>query len=464
MPIIPKRTEMPAQSPDERIHNFSEVALGYSPELAQQEAQRCLHCKNHPCVQGCPVHNNIPDFITKIKEGDYEGAYQIIRLTSSLPAVCGRVCPQENQCEGACTMGVRFEPVAIGRLERFVADWHNANVYEHVEKPASNGHRVAVVGSGPAGISCAGDLAKMGYEVTIFEALPIAGGVLEYGIPEFRLPKSVVHIEIEKLKLYGVDIRTGVEIGKDVTVDGLFAQGFEAVFLGNGAEKPIYMDIPGENSNGVYTANEELLRANLRMDRAGNPMDPIDLKDKLVAVCGGGNVAMDAASTAVRLGAKKVFIVYRRTLNELPARKEEVQSVMDEGVDFRLLQNPVEILSDPETGNVTGMRCIKMALGEPDESGRRRPVPIEGSEFIMDVDVVIMAIGTKADPGIASTTSDLEVNRKGLYVIDENGKTSHVGVFAGGDGVTGPLTVISAMKEGKSAARNIDEWLRSKHA
>ena len=464
MPIIPKKTEMPSQTPDERIHNFSEVALGYTPELAQAEAQRCLHCKNHPCVQGCPVHNNIPDFIAKIKEGDYEGAYQIIRLTSSLPAVCGRVCPQENQCEGACTMGVRFEPVAIGRLERFVADWHNANVIENTERPEPNGHRVAVVGSGPAGISCAGDLAKMGYSVTIFEALPVAGGVMEYGIPEFRLPKLIVHREIDKLKAYGVEILTGVEIGRDITIDGIFAQGYEAVFLGNGAEKPIYMDIPGENSKGVYSANEELLRANLRMDRAGNPMEPIDLKDKLVAICGGGNVAMDAASTAVRSGARKVFIVYRRTLNELPARKEEVQSVMDEGVEFRLLQNPVEILSDPETGNVTGMRCIKMELGEPDESGRRRPVPVEGSEFVMDVDVVIMAIGTKADPGIASTTSDLEVNRKGLYVIDENGKTSHVGVFAGGDGVTGPLTVISAMKEGKAAARNIDVWLRSKHA
>lgn len=459
MKIIPTRTSIPSQEPEDRIHNFDEVILGYTPELAQAEAERCLHCKTHPCVDGCPVHNNIPDFIAKIKEGDYEGAYQIIRLTSSLPAVCGRVCPQENQCEGACTMGVRFEPVAIGRLERFVADWHNANVPENPEVPESNGHRVAVVGSGPAGISCAGDLAKLGYSVTIFEALPVPGGVMQYGIPEFRLPKAVVRREIEKLRLYGVEIKTGVEIGRDITVAGLFAQGYEAVFLGNGAEKPIYMDIPGENSIGVYSANEELLRANLKMDEHGNPAEPLDLKDKLVAICGGGNVAMDAASTAVRLGAKKVFIVYRRTLNELPARKEEVQSVMDEGVEFRLLQNPVEILNDPETGKVVGMRCIRMELGEPDESGRRRPVPVEGSEFVMDADIVIMAIGTKADPKIASTTDDLQVNRKGLYIIDENGKTSRKGVFAGGDDVTGPLTVISAMKEGKAAARSIDIYL-----
>lgn len=459
MKIIPTRTSIPSQEPEDRIHNFDEVILGYTPELAQAEAERCLHCKTHPCVDGCPVHNNIPDFIAKIKEGDYEGAYQIIRLTSSLPAVCGRVCPQENQCEGACTMGVRFEPVAIGRLERFVADWHNANVPENPEVPESNGHRVAVVGSGPAGISCAGDLAKLGYSVTIFEALPVPGGVMQYGIPEFRLPKAVVRREIEKLRLYGVEIKTGVEIGRDITVAGLFAQGYEAVFLGNGAEKPFYMDIPGENSIGVYSANEELLRSNLKMDEHGNPAEPLDLKDKLVAICGGGNVAMDAASTAVRLGAKKVFIVYRRTLNELPARKEEVQSVMDEGVEFRLLQNPVEILNDPKTGKVVGMRCIRMELGEPDESGRRRPVPVEGSEFVMDADIVIMAIGTKADPKIASTTDDLQVNRKGLYVIDENGKTSRKGVFAGGDDVTGPLTVISAMKEGKAAARSIDIYL-----
>ncbi|MDY6059317.1 MAG: NADPH-dependent glutamate synthase [Candidatus Fimenecus sp.] len=466
MPISQKKHEMPTQSPEIRAKNFKEVALGYSEETAVAEAQRCLNCKNRPCVSGCPVNVHIPDFISKIKEGDFEGAYREISLSSTLPAVCGRVCPQETQCESKCTLGIKFEPVGIGRLERFVADWHNENQTVAPVAPQSNGHRVAIVGSGPSGLTCAGDLAKKGYKVTIFEALHTAGGVLVYGIPEFRLPKSIVAKEVDTLKALGVDIETNVVIGKTLTVDELFDMGYEAVFIGSGAGLPNFMGIPGESLKGVYSANEFLTRSNLMKAYNDDPVTPI-MKGGKVAIIGGGNVAMDAARTALRLGADKVYVVYRRSMEELPARKEEVEHAMEEGIDFRLLNNPVEILGynnpdnprDEKNGFVTGMKCIKMELGEPDARGRRRPVPIEGSEFILDVDTVVVSIGTSPNPLIKSTTKGLEVNERGGIIINEDGLTTRDCVYAGGDAVTGAATVISAMGAGKHAAKAIDEYL-----
>lgn len=466
MPISQKKHEMPTQSPEIRAKNFKEVALGYSEETAVAEAQRCLNCKNRPCVSGCPVNVHIPDFISKIKEGDFEGAYREISLSSTLPAVCGRVCPQETQCESKCTLGIKFEPVGIGRLERFVADWHNENQTAAPDAPQSNGHRVAIVGSGPSGLTCAGDLAKKGYKVTIFEALHTAGGVLVYGIPEFRLPKSIVAKEVDTLKALGVDIETNVVIGKTLTVDELFDIGYEAVFIGSGAGLPNFMGIPGESLKGVYSANEFLTRSNLMKAYKDDPVTPI-MKGGKVAIIGGGNVAMDAARTALRLGADKVYVVYRRSMEELPARKEEVEHAMEEGIDFRLLNNPVEILGynnpdnprDEKNGFVTGMKCIKMELGEPDARGRRRPIPIEGSEFILDVDTVVVSIGTSPNPLIKSTTKGLEVNERGGIIINEDGLTTRDCVYAGGDAVTGAATVISAMGAGKHAAKAIDEYL-----
>ena len=458
---------MPTQEPQVRAHNFDEVALGYSEETAIDEALRCLNCKHMPCVNGCPVKIHIPEFIGKIKEGDFEGAYQVISRSSSLPAVCGRVCPQESQCESKCVRGIKGEPVGIGRLERFVADWHNAHYSGDIEKPESNGHRVAIVGSGPSGLTCAGDLAKKGYDVTVFEALHLAGGVLVYGIPEFRLPKAIVQKEVDTLKALGVKIETNVVIGKTITVDELFEDGFEAVFIGSGAGLPRFMGIPGESLKGVYSANEFLTRSNLMKAYRDSSATPI-LHAKRVAVVGGGNVAMDAARTALRLGAEEVSIVYRRSLDELPARAEEVEHAMEEGIVFRVLNNPTEIIGynnpddkrDPKNGFVTGMRCIRCELGEPDEKGRRRPVEIEGSEWVLDVDCVIMSIGTSPNPLIKSTTEGLEVNRHGgIIVEEETGKTSKDGVYAGGDAVTGAATVILAMGAGKTAADAIDKYL-----
>ena len=468
MADMSKRNEMPVQDPAVRAHNFDEVALGYSEETAIAEAMRCLNCKNMPCVTGCPVNIHIPEFIAKIKEGDFEGAYQIITKSSSLPAVCGRVCPQENQCEAKCVRGIKGESVGIGRLERFVADWHNAFVTTPPVKPQSNGHKVAVVGSGPSGLTCAGDLAKKGYEVTVYEALHTAGGVLVYGIPEFRLPKSIVKKEVETLKKLGVDIQTNVVIGKTLTVDELFEMGYEAVFIGSGAGLPMFMGIPGEALKGVYSAHEYLTRSNLMKAYLENPDTPI-MKGGKVAVVGGGNVAMDAARTALRLGAEKVYIVYRRSMDELPARREEVEHAMEEGVEFNLLCNPLEILGynnhdnpqDERNGFVTGMKCVKMELGEPDERGRRRPVEIQGSEFELSVDTVIMSIGTSPNPLIKSTTDGVEVNKRGGIVVNEDGLTSRNGVYAGGDAVTGAATVISAMGAGKVAAKAIDEYLKN---
>lgn len=470
MAVNPKKHEMPTQAPEVRARNFQEVALGYPVEVAVEEAKRCLNCKNRPCVEGCPVNINIPDFISQIKQGDFEGAYQIINQSSSLPAVCGRVCPQETQCESQCTLRVRakMDPVGIGRLERFVADWHNANSQEKAQAPAANGHKVAVVGAGPSGLTCAGDLAKKGYQVTIYEALHTAGGVLVYGIPEFRLPKSIVAKEVETLKELGVAVETNVIIGKTLTVDELFDMGFEAVFIGSGAGLPNFMNIPGEAYKGVYSANEFLTRSNLMKAYQADPQTPI-MKGGRVAVVGGGNVAMDAARTALRLGAEKVYIVYRRSMEELPARREEVEHAEEEGIDFRLLCNPTEILGyrnpddprDPRNGFVTGIRCVKMELGEPDASGRRRPVEIEGSEFELAVDTVVMAIGTSPNPLIKNTTVGLEVNRRGGIIVNEEGLTSREKVYAGGDAVTGAATVISAMGAGKTAAKAIDEALRA---
>lgn len=462
-----KKNPMPTQEPEVRAHNFSEVATGYTEEMALDEAMRCLNCKNMPCVGGCPVRIHIPEFISKIKEGDFEGAYQVISKSSSLPAVCGRVCPQESQCESKCVRGIKGEPVGIGRLERFVADWHNEHYTGNVELPAPNGHRVAVVGSGPSGLTCAGDLAKKGYKVTVFEALHLAGGVLVYGIPEFRLPKAIVQKEVDTLKALGVDIETNVVIGKTITIDELFEDGYEAVFVGSGAGLPRFMGIPGESLKGVYSANEFLTRSNLMKAYRDDSTTPI-MRAKRVAVVGGGNVAMDAARTALRLGAEEVSIVYRRSLEELPARAEEVEHAMEEGIKFRVLNNPTEIIGynnpddrrDPKNGFVTGMRCIKCELGEPDEKGRRRPVEIEGSEWVLDVDCVIMSIGTSPNPLIKSTTEGLEVNRHGgIIVEEETGKTSKEGVYAGGDAVTGAATVILAMGAGKCAAKAIDEYL-----
>ncbi|MBO5971304.1 MAG: NADPH-dependent glutamate synthase [Clostridia bacterium] len=460
------RNPMPNQDPLVRAHNFSEVALGYSEETAIDEANRCLNCKHMPCVDGCPVKIHIPEFIAKIKEGDFEGAYQIISKSSSLPAVCGRVCPQETQCESKCVRGIKGESVGIGRLERFVADWHNTFATEAPVRPESNGHRVAVVGSGPSGLTCAGDLAKKGYEVTVFEALHTAGGVLVYGIPEFRLPKAIVAKEVDTLKKLGVKVETNVVIGKTLTVDELFDMGFEAVFIGSGAGLPNFMGIPGESYKGVYSANEFLTRSNLMKAYLDNPETPI-MKGGKVAVVGGGNVAMDAARTALRLGAEKVYIVYRRSMEELPARKEEVEHAEEEGIEFRLLCNPTEIIGynnpedprDPKNGFVTGMKCVKMELGEPDAKGRRRPVVIEGSEFEIEVDTVVISIGTSPNPLIKSTTEGLEVNAHGGIIVNEDGLSSRNAVYAGGDVVTGAATVISAMGAGKTAAKAIDEYL-----
>ena len=460
------RQPMPTRSAEERRGDFLEVAEGYTEELAINEAMRCLNCKNMPCVSGCPVNVAIPDFISKIKEGDFEGAYAVINKSSSLPAVCGRVCPQETQCESKCVRGVKSEPVAIGRLERFVADLHNLG---DIEKPTieKNGFKVAVIGSGPAGLAASGDLAKLGYEVTVFEALHTEGGVLSYGIPEFRLPKRIVKREVENLKALGVDFMTNVIIGKTLTVDELFDMGYKAVFIGTGAGLPNFMGIPGESLKGVYSANEFLTRSNLMKAYLENSETPI-MKGGKVAVVGGGNVAMDAARTAVRLGAEKTYIVYRRSLNELPARREEVEHAMEEGIEFMLLTNPTEIIGyenpddkrDARNGFVTGMKCIKMELGEPDERGRRSPVPVPDSEFIVDLDTVIMSIGTSPNPLIKSTTEGLEVNRRGGIVVEEGKmKTSRVGVYAGGDAVTGAATVISAMGAGKLAAKAIHEYI-----
>ena len=460
------RNAMPVQDALVRAHNFDEVALGYTEKQAIDEANRCLNCKNMPCVDGCPVKIHIPEFISKIKEGDFEGAYQIITKSSSLPAVCGRVCPQETQCESKCVRGIKGESVGIGRLERFVADWHNTFCTEEPQKPESNGHRVAIVGSGPSGLTCAGDLAKKGYEVTVYEALHTAGGVLVYGIPEFRLPKKIVAKEVDTLKKLGVHIETNVVIGKTLTIDELFEMGYEAVFVGSGAGLPNFMGIPGESLKGVYSANEFLTRSNLMKSYLADPETPI-MKGGKVAVVGGGNVAMDAARTALRLGAEKVYIVYRRSMEELPARREEVEHAEEEGIEFRLLCNPTEILGynnpddarDPKNGFVTGMTCVRMELGEPDERGRRRPVVIPDSEFTIDVDTVIMSIGTSPNPLIKSTTEGLEVNRWGGIVVNEDGLTSRNAVYAGGDAVTGAATVISAMGAGKTAAKAIDEAL-----
>ena len=467
--MSPEKNPMPTQDAKIRAHNFDEVALGYSEETAINEAMRCLNCKNMPCVDGCPVKIHIPEFISAIKEGDFEGAYQIIAKTSSLPAVCGRVCPQETQCESKCVRGIKGEPVGIGRLERFVADWHNSFGESDVTPAKPNGHKVAIVGSGPSGLTCAGDLAREGYDVTVYEALHTAGGVLVYGIPEFRLPKSIVAKEVDTLKKLGVKIETNVVIGKTLTVDELFDDGFEAVFIGSGAGLPNFMGIPGEGLNGVYSANEFLTRSNLMKSYLENPETPI-MKGGNVAVVGGGNVAMDAARTALRLGAEKVYIVYRRSLEELPARHEEVEHAMEEGIEFCLLCNPTEILGynnpdnpkDPKNGFVKGMKCIRMELGEPDEKGRRRPVEISGSEFEIDVDTVIMSIGTSPNPLIKSTTQGLEVNQRGGIIVNDDGLTSRNGIYAGGDAVTGAATVISAMGAGKTAAGAIDEYLKNK--
>lgn len=470
MAIQPKKHEMPVQDAKVRARNFKEVALGYTPETAVAEAQRCLNCKNRPCVEGCPVNISIPEFISKVKESDFEGAYNVISQSSSLPAVCGRVCPQETQCESKCTLGIKFEPVGIGRLERFVADYHNANFTGELQIPASNGHKVAVIGSGPSGLTCAGDLAKKGYKVTVFEALHLAGGVLVYGIPEFRLPKAIVQKEVDTLKKYGVDVETNVVIGKTLTVDELFEDGYEAVFIGSGAGLPRFMGIPGESLKGVYSANEFLTRSNLMKAYDGHSHTPI-MHAKTVAVVGGGNVAMDAARTALRLGAEHVYIIYRRSMEEIPARKEEVEHAEEEGIEFKILNNPVEILGyhnpddrrDPKNGFVTGIKVIKCELGEPDEKGRRRPVEVAGSEYVIPVDCVIMAIGTSPNPLIKSTTEGLDVNRHGGIIVEEaTGKTSKEGVYAGGDAVTGAATVILAMGAGKTAAKAIDEYISSK--
>lgn len=452
----PDTTAMPVQDPGIRITNFDEVALGYTEAMAREEAERCLHCRHRPCVNGCPVNVNIPEFIEKVKEGEYEDAYQIIALTSSLPAVCGRVCPQESQCEKYCVRGIKAQPVGIGRLERFVADWHRENSVEHAERPASNGRKVAVVGAGPAGLTAAGDLARRGYDVTIFEALHVAGGVLMYGIPEFRLPKAIVQKEIETLKDVGVEIVTNFVVGRSDTIDALMEQGFEAVFVGSGAGLPNFMGLPGENLKGVYSANEFLTRINLmKAYREGSPTTV--QHPKKTVVVGGGNVAMDAARCARRLGSE-VHIVYRRSLEELPARKEEVEHAMEEGIIFDLLCNPVEVLGT-EDGWIRAVKCVRMELGEPDASGRRRPVVIPGSEFVIDADCMIMAIGTSPNPLIRSTTEGLDVNRRGCLVVDEHEQTSREGVYAGGDAVTGAATVISAMGAGKKAAAAMDAWL-----
>ena len=454
----PKKCPMPTQDPNVRNKNFKEVALGYTAEMAVNEAKRCIGCKNKPCQSGCPVGIDIPEFIAHVAEGDFEAAYQVINRSSSLPAVCGRVCPQESQCEGKCTRGIKNEPVGIGRLERFVADWHRENVHTAPIVPEWNGHKVAIIGAGPAGLTAAGDLAKLGYKVTVYEALHVAGGVLMYGIPEFRLPKAIVQQEIDGLKKMGVDFECNMVIGKVLTIDELMGEyGYEAVFVGSGAGLPTFIGVPGENANGVFSANEYLTRSNL-MKAFRDDYDTAIAAGKKVAVVGGGNVAMDAARTALRLGAE-VHIVYRRSEAELPARVEEVHHAKEEGVIFDLLTNPVEILTDDKDW-VTGIRCIRMELGEPDASGRRRPVEIPGSEFEIEVDEVIMSLGTSPNPLISSTTKGLEVNKRRCIIAEEEtGKTSKDGVYAGGDAVTGAATVILAMGAGKAGAKGIDEFL-----
>lgn len=455
-----KANEMPHQEPLVRNKNFLEVATGYDEQTAMDEALRCLHCKHKPCISGCPVQIHIPDFIAKVAEGDFEAAYQIISESSSLPAVCGRVCPQERQCESKCVRGIKGDAVSIGRLERFVADWHNSHCKVWPAVPERNGHKVAVIGSGPSGLTCAGDLARLGYDVTVFEALHIAGGVLVYGIPEFRLPKKIVELEVNGLKALGVKIVTNVVIGRSMSIDDLFEDGFEAVYIGSGAGLPRFMGIPGESLKEVYSANEYLTRVNLMKAYQPGSTTPIYHARK-VAVVGGGNVAMDAARSAIRLGAEEVYVLYRRSFEEIPARQEEVQHAQEEQIRFQTLTNPVEILGSDD-GNVTGVRCIRMELGEPDATGRRRPVPVPDSDFVIDADCVIMAIGTSPNPLIKSTTGGLEVNARGGIVADENGCTSRDGVFAGGDTVTGAATVIKAMGAGKIAAKSIDAYIQNK--
>ena len=459
------KNPIPEQEPLVRNKNFDEVALGYTEKIAIDEAKRCLNCRQHPCVNGCPVNVRIPEFIAKVAEGEFEEAYKIITSTNSLPAVCGRVCPQEHQCEGKCVRGIKGESVGIGRLERFVADWHAAHADPNakVEKPVSNGHRVAVVGSGPAGLTCAGDLARMGYEVTVYELFHKAGGVLVYGIPEFRLPKAIVAREVAALEEMGVKIVTDAVIGRAISIDELLTEeGFEAVFLGSGAGLPRFLGIPGENLLGVYSANEFLTRINLMKAYREDYDTPIK-HHKCVAVVGAGNVAMDAARCAKRLGAEHVYIVYRRGMEEVPARKEEVHHAMEEEVEFKLLTNPVRVIGD-EKGYVTGIECIKMELGEPDEKGRRRPMPVEGSNFVLEVDCMIDALGTSPNPLLRMTTPGLEADKHGCLIADEKGKTTHEGVFAGGDAVTGAATVILAMGAGKTAATAIDEYIKNKNA
>ena len=450
---------MPEQAPDIRNKNFLEVAEGYTEEMAANEAMRCLKCRKKPCMSGCPVMVKIPDFIAKVAEGEFEEAYQIISETSSLPAICGRVCPQETQCEGKCVRGVKGEPVGIGRLERFVADWHAANYGDEEIKPAeSNGHKVAVIGAGPAGLACAGDLVNKGYEVTVFESLHKTGGVLVYGIPEFRLPKAIVAAEVAQLEAKGVKFVTDAIVGRAITVDELIEEeGFESVFIGTGAGLPAFMKIPGENLLGVCSANEYLTRINLMKAYLPEYDTPIQYA-KNIAVVGGGNVAMDAARCAKRMGAENVYIIYRRSAAEIPARAEEIHHAVEEGIDFRYLTNPVAIKGD-EDGHVCGIECVKMELGEPDASGRRRPVEIKDSNFVLDVDCVIMAIGTKLNTLILDTTKDLEANSKGGIGTDDEAATSRPGIFAGGDAVTGAATVIKAMGAGKVAAAGIDEYL-----
>ena len=452
-----KANEMPHQEPLVRNKNFLEVATGYDAQTAMDEALRCLHCKHRPCISGCPVQIHIPDFIAKVAEGDFEAAYQIISESSSLPAVCGRVCPQERQCESKCVRGIKGDAVSIGRLERFVADWHNSHCKVWPAVPERNGHKVAVIGSGPSGLTCAGDLARLGYDVTVFEALHIAGGVLVYGIPEFRLPKKIVELEVNGLKALGVKIVTNVVIGRSMSIDDLFDDGFEAVYIGSGAGLPRFMGIPGESLKEVYSANEYLTRVNLMKAYQPGSTTPIYHARK-VAVVGGGNVAMDAARSAIRLGAEEVYVLYRRSFEEIPARQEEVQHAQEEQIRFQTLTNPVEILGSDD-GNVTGVRCIRMELGEPDASGRRRPIEKAGSEFDLPVDCVIMSLGTTPNPLIKNTTPGLEVNRKGGIVVNEAGLTSHQNVYAGGDAVTGAATVILAMGAGKLGAKSIDEAL-----
>jgi len=456
-----KKTQMALLDPVERGRNFSEVSLGYTEEEAIEEARRCLNCKNKPCTSACPVSIDIPAFIQKVAEEDFEGAYEIITRQSSLPAVCGRVCPQEVQCESKCVRGLKCEPVAIGRLERFVADYHMKHSEEKISAPRLNGKKVAVIGSGPSGLTCAGDLRRFGYDVTVFEALHTAGGVLVYGIPEFRLPKKIVRKEIEKLEAMGVKIKTNMVIGRVFSIDELLEKEFDAVFIGTGAGLPKFMNIPGENLNGVYSANEFLTRINLMKAYEENSHTPV-LKAKKVAVIGGGNVAMDAARCALRLGAEKVYIVYRRGIEEIPARNEEIEHAMEEGIKFLTLTNPVKILGD-ENNFVCGMECIKMELGEPDSSGRRSPYEKEGSEFNIKIDAVIMSIGTSPNPLIKDTTPGLETNRHGCIITkDSDGLTSIEGVYAGGDAVTGAATVILAMGAGKNAAKAIDGYLKNK--